>query len=66
MIPAMAISGSMKRDRPEIMINGMAKPMEPFTNPATNVTPMATAKAQGGIKAKLSCNMSVPFADVLS
>jgi hypothetical protein len=54
MIPAIAISGSMNSDSPEIMISGIAKPTAPFTKPATSVTPMAATKAQSGIKARLS------------
>jgi hypothetical protein len=34
MIPAMAISGSMNSDSPEIMTSGIAKPTAPFTKPA--------------------------------
>jgi hypothetical protein len=70
MIPAIAISGSMKSESPEIMISGMAKPTAPFTNPAISVTPKATAKAQAASRPSCReherpfrrCDIVIPWA----
>src|SRR6056297_1767845 len=54
---ATAINGSRNNDNPEIITNGIAKPTDPLTNPATKVTPKAATNAHKGIRSKVDCSM---------
>ena len=58
-MPDMAITGSQNSDNPEIIINGIAKPIAPFTNPATSVTAIAANNAHSGINENASKNTSI-------